>query len=248
MSRVIAYDIPGAGLGNRMFINALAYIISIETGRELITTPISFFNNTLHNCKISNLDNPLYTRQYGDQYINKDELYSHKGDIIVNSFGQRQEYYSSYRDKLKQFFCEADIGGIPHDDTVLYIRNGDYKDIGVYLGLSNYYKILDSVDFSRLTIVVEHIDEDVKSIAQKYNANIFSKSIFDDFLYIKNASNIIMSQSTFSWWAAFLSEAKNIYLPLSIRGKSKGWWYIDPDKDEVDLSLKYNNYNYIILT
>ena len=248
MSRVIAYDVPGAGLGNKMFINALAYIISIELGRELITTPISFFSNTLQNCIASNLHNPLFTRQHGEQYVNMDELYNHDGDIIVNSFGQRQEYYNRYRDKLKQFYHEATMGGALHKNTVLYIRNGDYKDIGVYLGLDSYYKILDKVYSSNLTIVVEHIDDDVKSIAQKYNANIFSKSIFEDFLYIKNASNIIMSQSTFSWWAAFLSEAKNVYIPLSVKGKSKGWWYVNPGRDEVDLSLKYDNYNYIILT
>jgi hypothetical protein len=248
MSKVVAYNIPGSGLGNKMFINALAYIISIKTGKELITTPIKFFKTTQQNYCINELDNPLYTRQYGDQYVDLKELYNHKGDIVVNSFAQRQEYYNNYRDKLKQFFSEATIGGEQHNDTVLYIRNGDYKDIGVYLGLDNYYRILDSINCDNLTIVVEHIDDDVNNIIQKYNANIFSKSVFEDFLYIKNASNIIMSQSTFSWWAAFLSEAKNIYVPLSIKGKSKGWWYVNPDKDEVDLSLKYGNYNYITLT
>jgi len=248
MSKVIAYNIPGSGLGNKMFINALAYIISIETGKELITTSIKFFNNTLLNCNVGKLYDPIYTRQYGDQYINMDELYTHKGDIVVNSFAQRQEYYTNYRDKLKQFFYEATIGGVKHNNTVLYIRNGDDKDIGVYLGLDNYYKILDNIQHSNLTIVVEHVDDDVKNIGQKYNANIFSSSVFEDFLYIKNANNIIMSQSTFSWWAAFLGEAKNIYIPLSIKGKSKGWWYVDPNKDDVDLSLKYCNYNYITLT
>ena len=212
MSKVIAYDIPGAGLGNKMFINALAYIISLKTGKELITTPIEFFNNTKINVRIDTLIDPLYTRQYGDQYVNLDELYNHRGDIVVNSFAQRQEYYTNYRDELQSFFYEATNGGVQHNGTVLYIRNGDYRDIGVYLGLENYCTILDSIDHSNLTIVVEHIDSDVEIIAQKYNANIFSKSAFEDFLYIKNAGNIVMSQSTFSWWAAFLGKAKKIYL------------------------------------
>jgi len=247
MNKVIAYNMPDAGLGNKMFINALAYIISLKTGKELITTPIEFFNNTKLNTKLDAVVNPLYTRQFGDQYINLDEILKHKGDIVVNSFAQRQEYYTNYRNELRSFFYEATNNGVQHNNTVLYIRNGDYKDIGVYLGLENYYTILDNIDFSNLTIVVEHVDKDVDAIAQKYNANIFSNSIFEDFLYIKNAANIIMSQSTFSWWAAFLGDAKRVYIPLSIKGVSKGWWYVDPDNDDIDLSLKYNNYNYILI-
>lgn len=247
MSKVVAYNIPGTGLGNRMFINALAYIISLKTGRELVTSPIEYFNNTKININVDTLIDPIYTRQYGDQYVNLNEIFNHKGDVVVNSFAQRQEYYTDYRDELRSFFYEATNQGSQHNDTVLYIRNGDYRDIGVYLGLENYYNILDSIDHSNLTIVAEHIDRDIESIMQKYNANIFSKSIFEDFLYIKNATNIIMSQSTFSWWAAFLGDAKKIYIPLSIKGVSRGWWYVSPGDDEVDLSLSYNNYNYITL-
>jgi len=249
MSRVIACDIPGSGLGNKMFINALAYIISIKTGRELVTLPIKFFGNTVRNHKVVDIHNPKYTRSYGDQYVNLDDICNHNGDIIVNSFAQRQEYYANYRTELKEFFSEANTPEKSHSNTVLYVRNGDYRDIGVYLGLENYYKLLDTVniDYAKLTIVTPHIDNDIESISRKYNADILSSSIFEDFLYIRNASNIIMSQSTFSWWAAFLSDAENVYVPLSVKGTSKGWWYTEPGVDDMDLSLKYDNYKYIIL-
>jgi hypothetical protein len=247
MSKIIAGNIAGAGLGNKMFINALAYIISLKTGKELFTTPIEFFNNTKKNTNANTITNPLYTKQYGDQNINIEEILNHSGDIIINSFVQRQEYYTNYRNELRNFFYEAYKGGVKHNNTVLYIRNGDYKDIGVYLGVDNYYRLLDNINFTHLTIVTEHIDKDVELIAQKYNADIFSKSVFEDFLYIKNADSVIMSQSTFSWWAAFLGAPKKVHVPLSVKGVSKGWWYISPGTDDIDLSLKYSNYNYIIL-
>lgn len=247
MSKVIAHGIPGAGLGNKMFINALAYIISLETGRELVTTPIEFFKNTLVSTNVGQINNPLYTRQYGDHYLNLDNLYKHDGDIIINSFAQKQEYYTRYRNELKNFFWEVGETSLQHDQTVLYIRNGDYKDLNIYIGNENYYKMLDSIEFTNLTIVVEHVDDDVKDIADKYNANIFSTNLFEDFLYIKNAKNIIMSQSTFAWWAAFLGDPERVYIPLSVKGQSKGWWYNDPSINDVDLSLKYNNYKYILI-
>lgn len=247
MSKVVAHDIPGTGLGNKMFINALAYIISLETGRELVTIPIDFFKNTLINTSVDRIYNPLYTRQYGDQYINLDNLYKHDGDIIINSFAQKQEYYRQYRNKLKNFFYEVNESSLQHDQTVLYVRNGDYKDLNVYIGIENYYKMLDNIEFTNLTIVVEHVDDDVKDIANKYKADIFSKNIFEDFLYIKNAKSIIMSQSTFAWWAAFLGDPESVYIPLSIKGQSKGWWYNQPDTNDVDLALTYNNYKYILI-
>lgn len=247
MSKVIAHNIPGSGLGNKMFINALAYIISIETGRELVTTPIDFFQNTLANINVGQIYNPLFTRQYGDQYIDFNNLYKHEGDIIINSFAQKQEYYTRYRNELKNFFYEVNERSLQHDQTVLYIRNGDYKDLNIYIGNENYCKMLDSIEFTDLTIVVEHVDDDVKDIANKYNAKIFSKNIYEDFLYIKNAKNIIMSQSTFAWWAAFLGTPEKVYIPLSVKSQSKGWWYNCPGVDDVDLSLKYDNYEYILI-
>jgi hypothetical protein len=245
MNKIIAYNIPGTGIGNKMFINALAYIIHLKTGRELITTPIEFFKNTQLCTTIGDIVNPLYTRQYGDHFINIDNICNHDGDIIINSFAQRQEYYTNYRDKLREFFIEA-TAGIRHNNTALYIRNGDYKDIGVYLGIENYRKILNNVNKDDLTIVVEHIDNDVIALQQEYKAKIQSSTILEDFLFIANAKKIIMSQSTFAWWASFLGDPEEIYIPLSRRNKSLGWWYTDPQKDDVDLFIK-NNKSYKII-
>ncbi len=247
MSKVIAHTIPGIGMGNKMFINALAYIISLETGRELVTTPIDFFKNTLVNTSVDKIHNPLYTRQYGDQYIDLDNLYKHDGDIVINSYAQKQEYYTHYRNELRKFFYEINENSLQHDQTVLYIRNGDYRDLDIYLGLENYLKILNDINFTNLTIVVEHVDADVRVIAERYNANIFSKNIVEDFMYIKNAKNVIMSQSTFAWWATFLGAPEKVYIPISVRGESRGCWFTQPGIDDVDLMIPNDNYKYIIL-
>ena len=44
---------------------------------------------------------------------------------------------------------------------------------------------------------------------------IFARfSPIEQFSIIKNSKKIILSPSTFSWWAAFLSDANEIYYPL----------------------------------
>jgi hypothetical protein len=47
----------------------------------------------------------------------------------------------------------------------------------------------------------------------KYNPTIVSHDEYSDFEFIRSFDKIISSNSTFSWWAAFLSDASEIYLP-----------------------------------
>ena len=112
MSKVIASCLPGIGLGNKMFINAFAYIISKVTGKEFVPIFIEYFKNThtKHNNLI--LKNPLYTLTYGNNYVNLNELCQHPDDIVINSYVQRQEYYTEYREELRDFFNEVADNGL----------------------------------------------------------------------------------------------------------------------------------------
>ena len=232
MSKVIASCLPGIGLGNKMFINAFAYIISKVTGKEFVPIFIEYFKNTHTKHDNLILKNPLYTLTYGNNYVNLNELCQHPDDIVINSYVQRQEYYTEYREELRNFFNEVAYNGIQTDNTVLHIRNGDYRAIGEYLGLDNYIKFIDTVGCQNLTIVVEHIDDDVKELAKKYNATIYSKSILEDFTFIKNAGTALISQSTFAWWAVFLGNPHEIYFPFTQTNKM---WKETPTQDDIDL-------------
>jgi hypothetical protein len=53
-----------------------------------------------------------------------------------------------------------------------------------------------------------------------------------DFNTLLNSENIIISQSSFSWWAAFLGEHKRVIFPFC---RTKGMWNVYPKQDDVDL-------------
>jgi hypothetical protein len=77
----------------------------------------------------------------------------------------------------------------------------------------------------------------VRKLSQFYGASIVSGTAFEDFNFIKNSKNIVLAVSTFSWFAAFLSQARTIYYPragLFHRG-------IRPD---VDLEVQEPRYCY----
>ena len=69
-------------------------------------------------------------------------------------------------------------------------------------------------------------------MAKKYNATIYSKSILEDFTYIKNAGTALISQSTFAWWAVFLGNPHEIYFPFTQTNKM---WKETPTRDDIDL-------------
>jgi hypothetical protein len=53
-------------------------------------------------------------------------------------------------------------------------------------------------------------------------------------LLLLKANQILISQSTFSWWAAFLGNQNKVYVPLY--ASSTGYpWKLNPDIDDIDL-------------
>ncbi len=60
------------------------------------------------------------------------------------------------------------------------------------------------------------------SLFNKYNAIIRFGEQLEDFKFIMSANKICLSDSNFSWWAAFLSNAEEIYFPMSIKSHWMG--------------------------
>ena len=48
-----------------------------------------------------------------------------------------------------------------------------------------------------------------------------SQSAINDFKIMGSFNKVIMSQSTFSWWAAWLSDATEIFTPVPQPGNNK---------------------------
>ncbi len=73
-------------------------------------------------------------------------------------------------------------------------------------------------------------------LIEKYNLTPINLSDIQTILYGKNFKNLILSEGTFSWWIAFLSESKNIFC-----NKREFKWHGDIFFDE----WNYTSWEYI---
>ena len=253
MSVYIKYDEWGR-MGNRMFQYAFGYILAKQKGVKLYHKGLPNFNITPSILGVNPV-NAIYTRFYGDNYVDMKELLSTDRDIIVDSFVQKAEYYKPFKQELKNVFNVKPFK-CNNDKLIMHVRETDYKLINQFLGYKVYKQILDKTGFKTATIVTDNSECDTvkqliadgctlnsKGVVNSFNTTSDARAM-NDFDTLLQSANIVLSQSSFSWWAAFLGEHDKIIFPGV---KNIGQWKVNPGKDDTDLWLNDKNCeNYII--
>jgi len=249
MNVVVKYD-PAGRMGNRMFQYSFGYILSKLKGCNFYHESIPNFgiDDNMHD--VSDLNNAINTRQYGDQYADMDMLVNHKGDIVIDSYLQQSRFYIDYRDELRSLFKIKDLL-INKDKLILHIRETDYVIINAFLGYDYYKKLISDSGYKDVVIVTDNSKSDtVQKLIKEYDCTLSTEGIVDtfsvhsdsraieDFKALLYSENIAISQSSFSWWAAFLGNHKNIIFPYK---KGLDWWPVEPEKDDIDLYFDLDN-------
>jgi hypothetical protein len=144
-------------------------------------------------------------------------------DIILSGYFQNYKYYKHNKSFIRSLLYklyEYKLKVYPSSrDIVIHYRGTDIPSqtpINFFLDCisneSNFLKIVvvtDDPKNSNLQMLYAKLNENYKG-----SVVIQSKSVIEDFLYIMYSETIIMSVSTFSWMAAWLSDAKKIYFPV----------------------------------
>jgi len=226
--------------GNNIFQYCFGRILAEEMNLPLQAAPIEPFVGTreiLSGREVTG--QPIVLRGH---YANLREIISNNNSpVIIDGFFQRYEHYRQYKNVIKEkWLCmDEKIKVKNHEDAVVHIRRGDYTQCGYALTADSYHKMIRSIDFKDLYIVTDGLSDSFMSNFKTYNPKIISSSQTSDFKFLMSFDKIILSQSTFSWWAAFLSDASTIVVPETTDGI---WGSISrPDIDlTVDDEARYN--------
>lgn len=160
-----------------------------------------------------------------DAWEYQPDLMQQKGSVYLCGFWQSWKYFDSYRDDIrKEFQIKKDAlsekawnlihaGG----NTVgIHIRRGDYKLCDNWLIEASFYtkalKVLKKKHGEDMEILVfcdeggfaEQLFQDEKNIRYITASKEFSD--FEEFAVLSGCKHHIISNSTFSWWAAYLGE------------------------------------------
>ncbi len=232
------------GLGNILFQYAFGRLLAEELGCALRADVIPGFPGT----------NDVVT---GHDYSDKQEIVveGHQTDmqallsitepshIIVRGGVQRSEYFVPYRDRVRLWMqpeCSADCMQPKEADLVMHIRRGDYlREVGYPLPDSYYINVMEQAKCDRIMIVTDDPADPFFKNFERFSPVLVSQSQMEDFCLIRNANHICLSQSTFSWWAAYLSDAKRIYFPHPVTGP------FSDERPDIHLDVPEDRYVYI---
>ena len=137
--------------------------------------------------------------------------------IELQGYFERYAYFKPYKEQIRQWYATEpfDAGYDIHpEDIVLHIRRADFVVHGRAIDLGFYTRLLNSLSFRQLYICGIGLDAEVRRVFAPYEPRYVHGNTVDDFCFIKGFNRIVQSQSTYAWWAGFLSEAEEIHAPI----------------------------------
>lgn len=173
------------------------------------TRTVTIDDNTYHNYR--------QTRESKVMRLNPEYNY------VFHGYFQDADFFNKYRDEIRSFFILPDVVKNEKDTLVLF-RLGDFIHNGWNSEIIHYdwyNEAMQNMPGEKKLVISSNLMEMGKSTKeheQKYIAKLnhptrsyeVPKGGAEDFNYIRSFDNIISSNSTWSWWACYLSDAKNI--------------------------------------
>ncbi|MEL7065041.1 MAG: alpha-1,2-fucosyltransferase, partial [Bacteroidota bacterium] len=209
-------------------------ILAERMGYSLKCDGLPEFPNTQTGVTGASYDVPEERLISGFFFIDHLVSNSEKRKIFVDGHFQNYRYFKAYRDQIRQWF-EYPAGA--HDvsnATVVHVRRGDYVTIGWALPFSYYKDAIAKVwdGTSPLFIATDDREDPFFKNFAQYEPQFIDAPPVDTIMTMSRAKNMVMSRSSFSWWAAFLGQHEKVVCPKPNEGF---WSEAERDLQSVDL-------------
>lgn len=244
---VVYINLP-ALLGNRLWGFCVAKIIATELNYNLHCKSIWGFPNTYSYTPTYAKNSYPWEHHECHHDIDIAKIISNKElrNIRINGYFQKYEYIKPYADIIRKDWLKIDpamLYQVDENDIVVHVR---FHVGQAPVKFEYYQKALSMATYKQLYICTDEPSHPYLKQFEPYNPIIKSTQSFesyfystswddvtkmniDDFVFIASFNKIIISYSTYAWWAAFLSNATEIYAPYSKTGNTH-YGKVDEDR------------------
>lgn len=169
--------------------------------------------------------------------------HGHGQRIILHGYFQRAEYYLPYRQRIARWFALPDDSALPRlgaRDVLVHLRQSlDMLLLDRAIDMRFYVEALTDMAPARVYVCGLGIDDAVRAALAPFAPVYLDLPALATLKVIMNARRIVLANSTFSWWGAWLSQADEIVYPRVARN----FW--GADRADVALEVPEARYRYI---
>lgn len=165
---------------------------------------------------------PIFSFRYKELAFSYSEIPNFRKSLNLEGYFQSYKYFEDIGLLFKSWLIEVlGIGEFKESNGInLHIRLGDIarnKKFLEFHGLAPSSYFIDAIsNFNLNNPEITVVTDDLELIGNVHrelfleypSARIVSNSLDDDFKFLASSKNLVISNSTFSWWAAYLSSAK----------------------------------------
>lgn len=234
MSKIVYFCSHGR-FTNNLFQYFAAQIVKKILNYDTVVLDISNSNTLKNTCYI--IDDAKFKQILDDKFLQKIDT---SKNIYLNGYFQRSEIFKHYREYIKSLIHENNLDrfGISYNyricELILPLKNSNTpskSDLVVHIRLDDFIgdlqifdpsslkEIISKIQYDELYIVCDKLKQDWE---YKYIANfldlqpiLIQGSLLEDFNFMRRANKILVSASTLSWMAAFLSDAEEVHIPYN---------------------------------
>lgn len=211
---MITVELKGR-LGNHLFQYVICRIVAEKNGYEYsIPDGVPFGDKSISG---GWLGKKLFSCSMGGEYKNQPNVFKEKDNSFtmgvfnvvdnthIDGWWQSEKYFYGWEEKIKEWYKMDDID-IDDNICVIHLRAQDGYLVGNHLLPVDYFisskeKVKEMNGNVEFLIVTDNIE-----MGNKYfpDDRVVSNDMKTDFGLIKSAKYKIISNSSFSWWAAWL--------------------------------------------
>jgi hypothetical protein len=229
-------------LGNHLWQYAVCRTIAEKRG-YLFHIPRDFLGSDLFDCTLGIEKDLTYKEHYDAfmcssmtaQFFNPN-IFNIKDFTRLVGFFQTERYIADNKSNIQNWFSLKNVNknllselNLDGEVCLINFRGGDYKTFSDhFLGESYWrYAVAEMIKINknmRFVVITDDVTE-----AQIFFPGypVYHFSVADDFCVISHAKYLIIANSTFSWWAAWLNKRSLITIAPKYWFKfnsSSGWW------------------------